>query len=193
MSSNPKFKQKKRIRSNSPAAVRGAWNKVVAIYDEEASSSAAEKQSFEIGLRAAEALCELTAVGPATASAIVSVIDARVPFMSDEAIEGSGIPRKYDMKTLRALSETLTKKADALNAQDKNHQIASAASVAEALWAAAWASNGASSGVQISNPKAKAKAADKPSSKSVAAFFGAKGKRGANATKTSPKKRAKKS
>jgi hypothetical protein len=63
--------------------------------------------------RIMEALCKLTllrGVGPATASAILSAIDPRVPFMSDEALLVCLGKREYTEKAYRRLIECMQDK-----------------------------------------------------------------------------------
>ena len=84
--------------------------------------------------RAKQALTELTrmtGIGPATASAVLAHLDSRYPFMADEALEGCGLAREYDVKTYLALMSKLASKAKMLG--DQWH----AEHVGRAMWTAA--------------------------------------------------------
>ncbi|KAG7375138.1 hypothetical protein PHYPSEUDO_003282, partial [Phytophthora pseudosyringae] len=59
-------------------------------------------------------------VGPATASAVLAVYVASVPFMADEALEAiAGVigPRKYTLPHFLSFAEQLRAKAEWLNEQ----------------------------------------------------------------------------
>ena len=60
-----------KLKSNTAASVRATWNEVVSIYStpSKTDTKAGDANGFQTGLKAVEALCELTAVGPATATA----------------------------------------------------------------------------------------------------------------------------
>lgn len=75
--------------------------------------------------------------------------------MADECIEGVSIPRKYDVKTLRLLTEKLSAKAKSLG------KGWTAASVGDCLWAVSYTTN---------TPPTPKKVKQQPV-KSVSSFF----------------------
>jgi len=86
----------------------------------------------------------LSGIGPATASALVAAhAPALCPFMSDEAVEGCGLPRKYDLPTYSALAQRLQTKARGLGPEW------TAELVGRALWTAATAH---AHGIEVTGP-----------------------------------------
>jgi hypothetical protein len=59
-------------------------------------------------------LCKLKGVGPATASALLSLVSQYCPFMSDEALNLTATPRDYSLKSYTMLQAKLRLKAQAL-------------------------------------------------------------------------------
>ncbi|GAB0492437.1 hypothetical protein MMPV_003699 [Pyropia vietnamensis] len=101
-------------------------------------------------LRAAvDALCVLTGVGPATASAVLAAVFPAIPFMSDEAAAVAPAtrtrPPAYTTARYLVLAAALGEKADELNAAAGAAGTGGAAggwtaqTVEQALWAAAHA------------------------------------------------------
>eukprot|EP00898_Chlorokybus_atmophyticus_P000267 jgi/Chlat1/1240/Chrsp115S00754 len=84
------------------------------------------------------ALTELKGIGPATASAILSVYDDSVPFMSDEAMAAAlpGRSIKYTVKEYQEFIRAVRAKAEALSSV-KGGESLSACDVERALWSEA--------------------------------------------------------
>ena len=120
---------------------RGTWRPSLAAYaralDEEEVRQAAAAAGVAWGsgeggcLRGAlESLCTLKGVGPATATALVSLADRSVPFLSDEAAVAALGVREYTLPAALGLTEALRDKAAALG------PAWTARGVERALWAA---------------------------------------------------------
>jgi len=60
------------------------------------------------------ALSELKGIGPATATALLTVADPSIPFLSDEAAVGSGGEREYTIPAALRLTAALRERASAL-------------------------------------------------------------------------------
>mmetsp|Transcript_55555 Transcript_55555/g.130115 ORF Transcript_55555/g.130115 Transcript_55555/m.130115 type:complete len:260 (+) Transcript_55555:302-1081(+) len=78
-----------------------------------------EKGSAEQKIKGAiEALCQLRGIGPATATAILCCHAPKlIPFMSDEALEGAGLERKYTLGCYIELAKLLATKAKELGGE----------------------------------------------------------------------------
>mmetsp|Transcript_147498 Transcript_147498/g.282724 ORF Transcript_147498/g.282724 Transcript_147498/m.282724 type:complete len:439 (-) Transcript_147498:89-1405(-) len=108
-----------RIRGNSEAAVASAWTAAMKL-----------RASGGSPVDVVSALAkDLDGVGPATASAILAPCFEDIPFMADEAMDGAGCPRKYDLKTYAMLAKALGEKAAELGPRW------TAERVGRALWA----------------------------------------------------------
>jgi hypothetical protein len=95
----------KLVRSNAATTVKTITSEAIRSCD-----ASAEKDPISI-------LSQLKGIGPATASAILSVVPAcggRYPFMADEAMEASGLKLEYTPKAYRKFTEILNDKAASL-------------------------------------------------------------------------------
>jgi hypothetical protein len=67
---------------------------------------------------AVDAVCQLRGIGPATATAVLCFYSPKlIPFMSDEAIEGAGLERKYTLDVCCELAKRLAEKAAELGGE----------------------------------------------------------------------------
>lgn len=114
------------LKSNAPALVEKATAVAFKMCVDSRPSEKAVKDSLA-------ALCQLRGIGPATASAVLAHVNGAYPFMADEALEGCGLDRKYDVQTYLLLMKKL---------QAKAHELGgtwTAERVGRALWTAAMA------------------------------------------------------
>eukprot|EP00116_Pleurobrachia_bachei_P009701 sb/3469963/ len=93
------------IKRNSDKTVRDVFSKALKQLFDESDVTGAMKT-----------LTELSGVGPATASLILSIASPdKVPFMSDEAMDAVvGLPRKYTMPQFEKFRDLVSKKAKKL-------------------------------------------------------------------------------
>jgi endonuclease III len=114
------------LKSNAPALVEKATAVAFKACAESSPSENAAKASLA-------ALCQLRGIGPATASAVLAHVNGAYPFMADEALEGCGLDRKYDVQTYLLLMKRLQAKACELGG------TWTAELVGRAMWTAAMA------------------------------------------------------
>ena len=118
------------LKSNSPSLVVQSTAEALTAC---AGAAGGGRPSPNAVKKSMAALCKLRGVGPATASAVLAHVDGAFPFMADEALEGCGLERKYDMPTYLKFMDRLQAKADELGGDW------TAEHVGRALWTAAMA------------------------------------------------------
>jgi hypothetical protein len=118
------------LKSNSPSLVVQSTAEALKAC---AGAAGGGRPSPNAVKKSMAALCQLRGVGPATASAVLAHVNGAFPFMADEALEGCGLERKYDMPTYLKFMDRLQSKADELGSDW------TAEHVGRALWTAAMA------------------------------------------------------
>jgi hypothetical protein len=87
--------------------------------------------------KALEALMNLKGVGPATASAVLSLVRPDCfAYMYDEAIESCGLKRTYNLSTYISVNGHCQNIANKLNGNNDNNERWTTSRVARALWIA---------------------------------------------------------
>ncbi|KAK9794651.1 hypothetical protein WJX73_010280 [Symbiochloris irregularis] len=122
------------VKSNHEDAVKATSGDAFALVRIQSQHTVTQQQV----VKAIAALSKLKGVGPATASAAISLYNKRLPFMSDEAIAvtTSAKPR-YTVEEYLDVVKALQQKADKLSQEGDEW---SARDVERALWSAAHAS-----------------------------------------------------
>ncbi|KAJ3033361.1 hypothetical protein HDV00_006469 [Rhizophlyctis rosea] len=106
-------------QQNSAKDIAGVLDRAVGALHNEGKSKGSRSLK-DVVRGAIAAVAELKGIGPATASALLSVCDDRIPFMSDEAMDllGLGTP-KYTLPFYMKFWECVTETVEGLNAEEK--------------------------------------------------------------------------
>lgn len=174
-------------RPNLQKFVDAALPKVV----EAASTAAAAHLAAGKLAQALEAIsAPLKGVGPATGSLILSILDASVPFMEDQALTLVCGTRGYTDAEFLQLTAALRKEASALNALAGSGGTWTAATVEQAMWSAAHGGGEGATAAQGSGAGAGTGGGQKEASKGGKKEQASKG--GEQASKEPKAKRARK-